>query len=150
MAPSKGGAPRKRGTAKVHTTQRLEVGDKKLLEAYAKAASISTPDMIHALCEGMRLSGSDAAKVATLNAEVVRLTNLVEDLRRAAASFRQKAIDAHEKNFYLSQRVRALTSAFNSLPAAALRHLPERMLEKTAALLQAHAVSPEERAVLGA
>lgn len=148
MTRSKAGAKKKRGTEKVHTTQRLEVGDKDLIKAKADAACISPPDFIHALCETIRVPGSDAEKMAALSASAVFFQNEASVLARELHRTRLALQGAQEKNFYIAQRARAMQGAFTSLPASVLSKLPERFLSKNKAIIQAHSIPEGERVVV--
>jgi hypothetical protein len=142
-----GGRPRKRGTQKVHTSQRIEVADKQWLDAQASALGISTPDLIHSVVQASRIIGTDAHRVVVLSAQVVQLENVQETLRRIAGSFRSKASDAHEKNYQLAQKLRAYIAAVQALPPAIRDSLPDRLLAVGKRVLAENTVPDDQRVV---
>lgn len=148
MTASKGGAPRKRGTAKEHTTQRLEHADKAWLRAQAKLHRISAPDVIHGLVEAAKLPGSEAEKNAHLTSELVFFQNELARIAKSAGRDKAAARDAHEKNFLLSQRLRACIAAFASLPADIQRRLPDRLLATSRRVLSENEVPEDQRVVV--
>lgn len=148
MSSRSGGAPRRRGTVKKHTTQRLELADKTWLEGQAKAAGISVPDAIHGLCEAARQPGSDAEKLAAMAARVVFLENQLYTKTLDGRKLLLALQAAQEKNFQLAQRLRAQHGAFAALSPEVQRSLPERFLAKNREVFQQNAVKEEDRVVV--
>lgn len=148
MSAKNPGAPLKRGTRKQHTTSRLERDDRTWIKAKAKAAGITPPDMIHALCEAARLPGSDAERIAALSAQLVFMENQMQNLAQGFGKCQVRLRDAQEKNFLLAQRLRAQHGAFTSLPESVQKLLPDMFLSKNRRVYQEAVVPDEERVVV--
>lgn len=148
MTASKGGSPRKRGTLKQHTTMRLEVQDRAWFEDQARLLNISPPDVVHGLVAAAKVPGSDAEKIAHLTGQVVFFENELARVARHAHAMQIAARDAHEKNFVLSQRLRAHIRAILALPAEIQRRMQEGLVSKSRRALNEAEVPEDQRVVV--